>query len=99
MVNVKTTTANTAVNVCDYVRFGKYNNEPILWRVIHKDANGDPVLFADRILTMKAFDAAGSYHDYDEDRWDYGSNYYPDSNIRQWLNSSSLNSMIQKNFF
>ncbi len=76
----------------DYVLFGKYNNAPILWRVIHKDSNSDPILFADRILTLKAFDAKGSYHSGNNDRFKYGSNFYKDSNIRQWLNSSSPNS-------
>ena len=81
----------STLNIGDYIQFGKYNNAPILWRVIHKDANGDPILFADRILTIKAFDAKGSYHTGNSDRVNYGSNYYPDSNLRQWLNSSSPN--------
>lgn len=80
-----------SVNIGDYIQFGKYYGAPILWRVIHKDANGDPILFADRILTLKAFDAAGGYHAATAVRNAYGSNFYPDSNIRQWLNSSSLN--------
>jgi hypothetical protein len=79
------------MNIGDYIQFGKYNNIPILWRVIHKDANGDSVLFADRILTIKAFDARGSYHS-EYYRKQYGSNDYSGSNIRQWLNSSSPNS-------
>ena len=84
--------AAPTVNIGDYLQFGKYNDAPILWRVIHKDANGDPVLLADRILTLKAFDAGGSYHSTNSLREMGGSNYYPDSNIRQWLNSNSTNS-------
>jgi chitodextrinase len=76
------------IKIGDYIQFGKYNNAPILWRVIHKDANGDPILFSDRILTLKAFDTKGSYHSGAIGRDIYGSNYYKDSNIRQWLNSS-----------
>ena len=83
---------NPTVTIGDYVQFGKFNDAPILWRVIHKDANGDPVLFADRVLTLKAFDAKGSYHTGVNARVNDGSSYYPDSNIRQWLNSSSNNS-------
>ena len=79
------------IKVGDYVQFGKYNNAPILWRVISRDANGDPMLLADRILTLKAFDASGSYHVGDSTRLMNGSNYYLDSNIRQWLNSSIAN--------
>ncbi len=81
------------VNIGDYIQFGKYNNAPILWRVIHKNpTTGEPILLADRILTLKAFDAKGNYHSGDTERVIYGSNYYPDSNIRQWLNSTSANS-------
>ena len=85
--------AAPTVDIGQYIQFGKYNDAPILWRVIHKDpTTGDPVLFADRILTMKAFDAGGSYHSANSLREMGGSNYYPDSNIRQWLNSNSANS-------
>jgi chitodextrinase len=89
--------ANTipSVNIGDYIQFGSYNNAPILWRVIHKDANGNPILFADRILMIKAFDAAGSYHS-ETNRQNNGSNYYPDSNIRQWLNSINSNNSDDK---
>lgn len=73
--------------VGDYVQFGSYYGAPITWRVINKDGSGNPLLFAEDILTMKAFDAAGNYHTH-IDRQTKGSNYYPDSNIRQWLNSS-----------
>ena len=85
--------ATQTVNIGDYIRFGSYNGAPILWRVINVDeTTGDPILFADRILTLKAFDAAGNYHTGNSDRVGYGSNFYKDSNIRQWLNSSSANS-------
>ncbi len=82
--------AASSVNIGDYIQFGKYNRKPILWRVIHKDDSGNPILLSDRILTLKAFDAKGNYHK-DPERFTNGSNYYPDSNIRQWLNSNSLN--------
>ena len=81
------------IKIGDYIQFGRYNDVPILWRVIHKDAKGDPILFADRILTIKAFDSRGNYHPVGTRR-DFGSNYYKDSNIRQWLNSSSPNSGV-----
>ena len=80
------------VNIGDYIQFGKYNDAPILWRVIHKESDGNVILFADRILTIKVFDAGGSYHVGNSDRVYFGSNFYKDSNIRQWLNSSSPNS-------
>ena len=43
-MEVQATPAPT-VNIGDYIQFGKYNNAPIL--------------FANRILTLKAFDAGG----------------------------------------
>ena len=84
--------ANTTltVNIGDYIQFGKYNDAPILWRVIHKEADGNPILISDRILTLKAFVAAGDYQTNNYHKL-YGSNYYKDSNIRQRLKSSSTN--------
>lgn len=81
-------TVNTAamLKTGDYVQFGRYSNDPILWKVINIDKNG-PLLLSDQILCLKAFDSAGSYHT-DSSRKLWGSNYWKDSNIRQWLNSS-----------
>lgn len=78
---------NTKIKVGDYVRFGSYYGDTILWRVIHIDKDGDPLLFAENILTLKAFDAGGNYHSHNLDKA-YGSNDWEGSNIRQWLNSS-----------
>ncbi len=78
------------IKIGEYVQFGNYYGEPILWRVINIDGNGDPMLFADNIIAIKAFDAAGDYH-VDSSRKAYGSNYWKDSNIRQWLNSKDNN--------
>ncbi len=84
---------NVTLQVGDYIQFGKYNDAQILWRVINKNSTtGDPILLADRILTIKAIDAKGSYHAGNSIRVSEGSNFYKDSNIRQWLNSSSPNS-------
>lgn len=74
------------LKIGDYIQFGKYNNTAILWRVININEDGNPLLFSDRIISLKAFDAAGNYHD-DDYRIAGGSNYWKNSNIRQWLNS------------
>ncbi len=79
--------AEEIVKVGDYIQFGSYYDEPILWRVINIDEDGDPMLLSERILCLKAFDAAGDYHT-DDDRRKLGSNEWENSNIRQWLNSS-----------
>ena len=78
--------AADGLKIGEYVQLGSYNGKPILWRVVSADKNG-PLLLSDKILSLKAFDAAGSYHT-DIDRKGWGSNYWKGSNIRQWLNSS-----------
>lgn len=83
--------AAPAIKTGDYIRFGKVYDAPILWRVIHIDASGDALLFSDRILTLKAFDARGTFHK-SAQRRAKGNNNWLNANIRQWLNSSSANS-------
>lgn len=52
----------------DHVLFGTYLGEPIEWRVIRVEENGEVVLIAEHILTMKAFNAADSGNfNYDDD--------------------------------
>jgi hypothetical protein len=84
------------LNIGDYVRFANYQNATILWRVIHLDDRGNPLLLSDRILTLKAFDARGSLY-LNDDRKQWGSNDYETSTIRQWLNSSQQNISWIKN--
>jgi serine/threonine protein kinase len=77
------------VEMGDYVQFGKYDNQPILWRVIHFEDENTTMLFSDKVLTLKEFDSAGDNHvNPDLDRSGRGSNNYFYSNLRQWLNSS-----------
>jgi hypothetical protein len=45
--------SSVPIKVGDYIRFGQYREQPILWRVIHLDRDGDPVLFSDKIITIK----------------------------------------------
>lgn len=77
-----------SISIGDYIEFGKYNGSPILWRVINKDVNGY-MLFSEKIICFKAFDASGDKTDGrgDEDRIGFGSNYWEKSDLRQWLNS------------
>ncbi|OGO84638.1 MAG: hypothetical protein A2Y22_00305 [Clostridiales bacterium GWD2_32_59] len=87
-----------------YIQFGNYTaensetsvitTEPIIWRVIKKqeiDATKEGeelLLLADRIITMKPYDAKEPSNA-DADRLNYGSNYWGNSNIREWLNSNA----------
>jgi hypothetical protein len=101
-VNNGVAEAAASVDTGDYIMFGNYYGAPVIWRVIHIDEDtGHALVLSDRILALKAVDAKGSYHPNKigvapnvrvVDRDVNGSNYYPDSNIRQWLNSRSPNS-------
>jgi len=83
------------MQVGDYVQYGNYAGEPIVWRVINIDPNSCYLLYSEKIITLKAFDAFGDEVDYQGDgiedtvsqRPKLGSNYWEKSNIREWLNS------------
>lgn len=72
----------------DYILFGKYNNERILWRVINIDEAGSPLLFMENVITIKSYDSVGAVHK-NPDRSKFGSNYWENSNIHQWLNAEN----------
>ena len=82
------------IKVGDYVKMGKYNNASILWRCVSIDDNG-PLMLADRIIDNLAYDAktndnsTSKSHSRSYKRDDYGSNYWKDSNMRSWLNSTA----------
>lgn len=73
------------IKIGQYIRFGSYDNYPILWRVIDFDEAGNPLLYAEYILTYKAFD---------DQLWvantakNYGNNYWAASDLRAWLNGA-----------
>lgn len=82
------------IKVGDYVKMGTYNNASILWRCVSIDNNG-PLMLADRIIDTLAYDAktndnsSSKSHSRSYKRDDYGSNYWKDSNMRSWLNSTA----------
>ena len=82
------------IKVGDYVKMGAYNNASILWRCVSIDNNG-PLMLADRIIDTLAYDAKtndnsnSKSHSRSYKRDDYGSNYWKDSNMRSWLNSTA----------
>ena len=82
------------IKVGDYVKMGAYNNASILWRCVSIDNNG-PLMLADRIIDTLAYDAktndnsSSKSHSRSYKRDDYGSNYWKDSNMRSWLNSTA----------
>jgi len=82
------------IKVGDYVKMGTYNNASILWRCVSIDNNG-PLMLADKIVDKLAYDAKtndnsnSKSHSRSYKRDDYGSNYWRDSNMRSWLNSTA----------
>ncbi len=80
----------TQAGVGSWIKLGSYHGQPLLWRVIHTEG-GRALLFSDRILSLKAFDAFGDApggrdHVF-RHRVLYGSNYWAQANLREWLNS------------
>lgn len=84
------------IKIGDYILFGSYYGEPILWRVINKNADDSILLFSEKILCLKPFDAAesgkngstGGSFTTDVYRQKGGSNNWENSNLREWLNST-----------
>ena len=87
------------IKVGDYVKMGAYNNASILWRCISIDDNG-PLMLADKIVDTLAYDAKtndnsnSKSHSRSYKRDDYGSNYWKDSNMRSWLNSTAAEGKV-----
>ena len=85
----------TKVNLGDYITLGKYNGKDILWRCVSVDDSGT-IMLADSIIDMLPYDAITSdnsrskSHSRDYRRDKYGSNYWKDSNMRSWLNSTAV---------
>jgi len=63
----------------DYVLFGRYLGEPVLWQIIAAE-DGCPLLFSEYVLCLKAFAASESSAG--------GSSDWRTSALRQWLNST-----------
>lgn len=83
------------IKVGDYVNFGTYYDEPILWKCV--DTDNGTMLISEYIICMKAYDAPESGQwgktkgksTKDLDRQQYGSKDWKTSNIREWLNSAA----------
>lgn len=82
------------IQIGDYVKMGTYNGNSILWRCVSIDADG-PLMLADKIVDTLAYDAKtndnsnSKSHSRSYKRDDYGSNYWRDSDMRSWLNSTA----------
>ena len=95
----KTPASKPDIKVGDYVKMGAYNNASILWRCVSIDNNG-PLMLADKIVDTLAYDAKtndnsnSKSHSRSYKRDDYGSNYWKDSNMRSWLNSTAAEGKV-----
>jgi len=103
-------TANT-VKIGDYFQIGSYNNEKILWRCVDIDKNGPLLLtnkiisykaFDEPGSSNKGSHSRGSTVDkfiytlsQQKIRQVDGSNYWADSNIKDWLNSDADSGKIK----
>ena len=91
--NVAKTT--TQVNLGDYIILGKYNGKDIVWRCVSIDDSGT-LMLADSIVDMLPYDAKtndnnhSKSHSRNNNRDNRGSNYWKDSNMRSWLNSTAV---------
>ena len=92
----------TNIEIGDYIKMGTYYGETILWRCVDIDVNG-PLVVSDRIIDFKPYDAKGSNsngshirtYNNGEIRKIYGSDYWADSNIRCWLNSTATKGNVK----
>ena len=84
--------AENGIKTGEYIQLGTYNDMPIIWRCVDTDENG-ALMLSDKIITIKPYDAAGmtagGSHGREVTRRSTGSNFWGDSNIRDWLNSEA----------
>lgn len=85
----------TEVKLGEYIKLGKYNGKDIVWRCVGEDENGK-LMLADNIIDMLPYDAKtndnnrSKSHSRNYNRDNRGSNYWKDSNMRSWLNSTAV---------
>ncbi len=96
--------AQVTLNEGDFLYFGSYLEEPLLWQVLGVNGDGKALMMTKHVITFKAFDANGIAKEYhDSDSALYGSSLWESSSLRQWLNSDDAkvvysHSAPKKNF-
>ena len=91
----KGTRATTQVELGNYISLGKYNGKDIIWRCVSVDDKGS-LMLADKVIDTLPYDAKtndnnrSKSHSRNYNRDTYGSNYWKDSNMRSWLNSTAV---------
>ena len=90
----KGTRTTTQVELGNYISLGKYDGKDIIWRCVSIDEKG-ALMLADNIIDTLPYDAMtndnnrSKSHSRNYKRDTYGSNYWKDSNMRSWLNSTA----------
>lgn len=74
----------------NYVYFGSYLGEPILWKVV--DSGEKLLLVSEKIICFKSFDAYGEDSEYHttHDTEVLGSSEWEDCTLKEWLNSDEM---------
>lgn len=91
----KETKATTQVELGNYISLGKYNGNEVIWRCVSIDEKG-ALMLADNIIDTLPYDAKtndnnhSKSHGRNNNRDNHGSNYWKDSNMRSWLNSTAV---------
>ena len=84
----------TQVELGQYISLGRYNGKDIVWRCVSVDDKGS-LMLADKVIDSLPYDAMtndnsrSKSHSRNYKRDKYGSNYWKDSNMRSWLNSTA----------
>ena len=86
----KQTNKTIRLKVGDYVYFGSYRNEPIVWKITDIPCEQKVLLISEKILCFKAFDACGkdSKNPTAADTGAFGSAQWETSTLKEWLNSA-----------
>lgn len=90
-IDVADKTSEVSLKKGDYVYFGKYREEPVLWKVLDV-RSGEPLLMTEYIICFKSFDSCGENKKYHSsaDTEKYGSSDWNSCNLKEWLNSSEV---------
>lgn len=95
----KGTRTTTQVELGQYISLGKYNGKDIVWRCVSVDDKGS-LMLADKVIDTLPYDAMtndnnrSKSHSRNYKRDTYGSNYWKDSNMRSWLNSTATSGEV-----
>ena len=91
----KGTRTTTQVELGQYISLGKYNGKDVIWRCVSIDEKG-ALMLADKVIDTLPYDAKtndnnrSKSHSRNYNRDNRGSNYWKDSNMRSWLNSTAV---------